>query len=205
MFYNPRPSNLRSEQMEGSSEYLARTRRLVMLRGAIFDAPTRWDVFSPVSVHDSILAFNAQDAVSPIYLLINSPGGEVGDGFMLYDLIRASQAPLITIGQNVASMATVILAAGKRRLLFPNSTIMLHLPFGGMQGDTKDLEIRTAMMGMLRDQIVRSYIECGVKKTEKQILKDIDREFWMNAKEAIDYGLADGIITPEELMRGNLS
>lgn len=190
---------LRAEQIEGPESYLARERRALFLRGTITGVQDRWDPFSPVAVHDSILAMNYDDSKKPIYLFIESSGGLVGTGFVLYDVIRMSPAPIVTVGVNVASMAAVLLAAGTRRLVYPHASVMLHLPQGGFSGDVKDLEIRTKEMGRIRDRIADAYIECGVDRTREQILKDIDREVWLNAEEAVAYGLADGIVGRAEL------
>jgi ATP-dependent Clp protease protease subunit len=105
-------------------------------------------------------------------------------------------------------MATILLAAGKERLALPHSRFMLHLPSGGFNGEVKEAELRTREMVKTLHTLVDCYIECGVTaevavgnipKIRKQILKDIDREFWIGAKEAITYGLIDRIATTDEL------
>lgn len=206
MFNRLRPRDCKTDQIleechfEGPQSYLARERRMLWLRGTIAGAPHRWDQFSPSAVHDSIIAFNWEDPHKPIYLMIDSPGGYVSDGLILYDVIRYSTAPIVTIAQSAASMATVVFAAGHRRLVYPHSRLMMHLPRGDVSGDVKQVELATQEMRRLTDIMADIYIECGVKKSKKELLKDIDREYWLGAEEAIEIGLAHAIITPEELM-----
>jgi len=203
-----RPGGIREDQVEVSQLYLAREHRILFLRGTIIAAPIRCDHFSLTVMLDDIIALNRDDPVKPITLIIDSPGGSVADGFMLYDVIKASRAPIRTIGFNCASMATIILAAGGERVLMPHSTSMLHLPSTSFEGDTKTMEIRQREVSRIKDQLVDAYMACGVTagvkavergKVRKQILKDIDREYWLSAEEAIAYGLADRLATKDDL------
>ncbi|MDR7574199.1 MAG: ATP-dependent Clp protease proteolytic subunit [Armatimonadota bacterium] len=202
MFTRIRPGGLSEDRFETATTYLGRERRMLFLRGPIMGVPARWDSFSATAVHDAVMAFNLEDSRSEIYLLIDSEGGSVWAGFALYDCLRASRAPVVTVGQNIASMATVVFAAGRRRLLTPNARVMLHLPWGTVSGDARDAEIRTGELKKIRDMILDAYQAAGVKRSRRQILRDIDREFWMGAEEAVRYGLADGIISADELMFG---
>jgi ATP-dependent Clp protease protease subunit len=190
------------KHFEGAVTHLGRERRMVWLRGPIYGAPQRWDNYSPTSAHDSILSYNWEDQTSPIYLMVDSDGGSVSDGFILYDAIRASQAPVVTVLQNAASMASVLVAAGRRRLAYPHARVMLHLPTSGMRGDFHDMETATREVRRVTDMLADAYVECGATRTREQILVDIDREYWLNAREAIDYGLIDEIVDPRELMIG---
>lgn len=199
MFQRPRPGSFREDQLETAEMYLARERRLLFLKGPIMGVPGRWDQFSTTAVHDAILAFNVEDSSRPIYLVIDSPGGEVTEGWTLYDAIRMSLAEVVTVGQACGSMAAVLLAAGRRRLVYPHATVMLHLPWGAMQGDVEVVAIRAAQLRKARDRIVDAYLECGVTSSREQVLKDMDREFWLDATEAVAYGLADAVVDPNEL------
>lgn len=190
---------LSEEQFESAEAYLARERRLLFLKGPILGIPARWDNFSVTAVHDAVVALNYEDPTKPIYIVLDSPGGSIDTGWTLYDAIRLSKAPVTTIGQSCGSMATVLLAAGKRRVVYPHATVVLHLPQGEMQGDVEEMKIRAEQLERARDRIVDAYIECGAKRTREQIVKDIDREFWLDAEETIAYGLADGVVTPDEL------
>jgi len=158
------------------------------------------------SVHmelDSTNLMLAMDSQShdPIKLIISSPGGEMDAAFLIYDILKLVESPIITLGTFCCSAAVMILAAGTKgmRYLLPHSKIMLHLPSSRFEGDTHDIEIAKKEMIGYRDKMIELYRECGVNKTRKQILLDIDREFWMNPKEAIDYGLCDAILTKEEM------
>jgi ATP-dependent Clp protease protease subunit len=199
---------LREDQFETSQVYLARERRLLFLRGSILGVPSRWDQFGPAAVHDAILAINYDDRNKtatpkrPIYLLIDSEGGSVSDGLILYDVIRASQVPVYTVALNAASMATLILASGHRRLVYPHASLMIHLPMAALKGDVKQIEVRTRELNRTKDAIVEAYRTCGVKRTSEEILQDMDRESWMSAEDAVAYGLADAIVAPDELMEG---
>lgn len=205
---------LTDENFEFAQMYLARTRRMLFLRGPILPAPFRIDSFGPSMICDDIIAMNMEDPKKPIYLMIDSAGGWINSGMVLYDHIRMSKAPIITIGSVCASMAATIFAAGKERLLLPHAHVVLHLPEAAFEKetlDTKDMEIRTKQLNALKTMIVRCLQTCGahaglVGKTEQQvhkkILKDIDREFNLTAQETIDYGLADRVATTEDLFGG---
>ena len=207
-----RETDIRDDKYEYSFNYLTRERRILFLRGVISSYPGgysgRNDPHSPTVVSDDIIALNLEDPKKPIYLIIDSPGGEVSTGMTLYDVMMLSKAPIITIAQNCASMATVILAGGDEKLIFPHGKLMLHLPSTTIQGDTKEVEIKTKEILKVKEDLVQCYIDNGVTaglvdqpaiKIKKQILKDIEREFWLNADETISYGLADRIITKEDI------
>lgn len=176
--------------MVGQIEHLRSKYRLVQI------GDINWDM-----EENNILM--ALDTISndPIILLINSSGGVLDTAFMLYDTIRCLRSPIISLGRFVASAAVIPLAVGQRRLLMPHSKVMIHLPAGTIGGDTRDMEIAHREMNKYKDQMLAIYQECGVKKTKKEILRDIDREYWMSSQEAIDYGLADAIVTPEEYQK----
>ena len=212
MFRKPLEGNPKEHMAEENFEYaqsfLARERRILFLRGTIQGIGSRSDQFSPMAIGDDIMAMNVDDPTKPIYLVIDSPGGEISTGFVLYDTIRMSVAPIITIGASCASMATFLLAAGTTRLAFPHARFMLHLPQGMMGGDPKEMKIHSKEFSRLRDDLVQSYITCGVtaglksKSPEaigRKILKDIDRIFYLDAEGAVKYGLCDRIIEAKDL------
>lgn len=193
----PRKDNLREDQMETIYEFLSQN-RVLFLNGPItgaFGQYGRSDIFSSAVVADTILALGKLSN-EPIYLVINSIGGTIDDGFVLYDTMKASLAPIYTVARNCYSMATVIFAAGEKghRYIYPNAKIMLHLPSGIMGGDSEALAIQNKEMQKVKTKLVNVLIESGVTKPPKQVLRDIDREFWLDAKEAINYGLADKIV-----------
>ena len=141
----------------------------------------------------------ALDSLShdPIKIFITSPGGELDSTFLFYDTMKMIKSPIITIGEYCASAAAIILAAGSKRYLYPHAKVMLHLPAGQMGGDAKDWDIQHRQMVQYRNRVVDILIECGVKKSREEILADMDRDYWLDPLEAISYGLADAIMTPE--------
>src|SRR5882762_7390574 len=130
-----------------------------------------------------------------IKFFINSPGGVVTSGFVIYDTMKLLKSPVSTICMGLAaSMGSILLSGGTkgRRFVYPLSEIMIHQPsLGGyIQGVSVDLEITARQTRRIKDISARILAEnCG-KKFE-QILKDFDRDYWMDAKEAIEYGIVD--------------
>ena len=225
MFRKPREGMqeeyLLDSQLEFSQAYLARTQRTLFLRGPIFDIGpgpmARSDGFSPVMICDDLKAMNHEDSKTPITLYIDSPGGDVNMGMILYDMIRLSKAPIITVAGNCASLATILMAAGDTRIMFPHARAMLHLPRGAFEGDVDTGEVRFKELQRIKTDLVECYVECGVTakltgrgggaptkaRVRKQIIKDINRsEFWMTAEECVEYGLVDRIATQDDLFGG---
>ncbi len=135
----------------------------------------------------------------PILFVINSPGGSVDSGFAIWDQIKLIQSPVITLVSGLAaSMGSVLsLVSGKgKRLATPNSRIMIHQPLigGVIRGQATDLEIQAKEMLKTRSQIVDVYVD-ATGKDRKIIEKAIDRDNWMTAEEAKQFGLLDKIVT----------
>ena len=174
-------------QMVSYKEHMTQQYRVLYLDGVISGDP------SPRHL------LGALDSLShnPIKIFITSPGGDLDSTFLLYDVMKRVQSPIITIGDYCASAAAIILAAGSKRYLSPHSKVMLHLPAGQMGGDARDWDIQHKQMEKYRNRVVDILIECGAKKSHNEILNDIDRDYWMEPGEAIIYGLADEIITQE--------
>ena len=177
------------DQLVGTQEHLARYHRVLFLGGVIT---------GDLEMHDSLLAFDSLSH-EPIKLVIASPGGDLDSTFLLYDTIRLIKSPVYTFGRYCASAACLLLAAGKRRYLSAHCKTMLHLPFGRAAGDARDWDIQHKEMAKYRERMVELLIECGVQKKRDEILLDIDRDFWLEPKEAIEYGLADEIMTQETM------
>jgi ATP-dependent Clp protease protease subunit len=165
--------------------------RIIFLRDGIDD-----DVANVVIAQMLFLA--AKDPTKDIRLYINSPGGSVTSGFAIYDTMRYVKCDVATIciGQ-AASMAAVLLTAGTagKRSALPNSRILLHQVFGGAQGQAADVKIQTAELLRMRDLLTRILSE-HTGKSAKQITKDTDRDYFMTAEQAVDYGLIDRIVLP---------
>ena len=199
-----RPGRVEDDQMRSTKEYLLDEHRVVFLDGVIRDA--RCQLCGKAGDADSanLLLALAAHSPEPIKMFITSPGGVVDTAMMIYDTMKLIDAPIITVGRYCASAAAILMAAGSERYLWPRAKMMLHLPSGVMQGDAVELAIQQEEMAKTQQSLVDALIECGVKKTPRQILKDINREKWFNPKEAIEYGLADEIVTPE-LLKGWLT
>ena len=147
-------------------------------------------------VIDRLLYLEMSDPGKEIQLIINSPGGYVTSGFAIHDTMEAISSPVTTICTGyAASMGSILLSAGEKgkRYIMPNARVMIHQPSGGAGGQASDLEIQ--MNEMLKTKQLSAEIlakNCG--KTTDQILKDFDRDFWMNAKESVEYGIVDKAI-----------
>ena len=154
---------------------------------------------SAKAVVTRLLALDTEDAGKEIMLYINSPGGSASDGMAVYDAMQAIRSPVSTICMGMAaSMGSVLLAAGEknRRFAWPHARIMIHQPLimGTVTGTSTDLDIRAKEIVRLRDEINDIYAEHTGQEIDK-IANDTDRDFFMSADEAKEYGLIDDIIT----------
>jgi ATP-dependent Clp protease protease subunit len=133
----------------------------------------------------------------PIRIFIDSPGGDADAGYAIFDMIRFVKPPVWTIGMGlVASAAAIIQLASprERRVGLPNSHYLIHQPLSGIRGVATDIEIHARELDKLREKINRLIAEETGSPFE-QVEKDTDRDFWMNAGEAVKYGLISRIIT----------
>ncbi len=144
-----------------------------------------------------LLFLASEDPDKDIHLYINSPGGSVSAGLAIYDTMQFIKPDVSTICIGMAaSMAQLLLSAGAegKRYALPNSRIMMHQPSGGTQGQSVDIEIYTKEIIRTRENLYE-IIAKHTKKTVDQIRKDADRDYYMTAKEALDYGIIDKILT----------
>ena len=141
-----------------------------------------------------LLYLESVDKTKPIQLYISSPGGYVSAGLDIHDVMRHVECPVHVVckGQ-AASMAAILLAAGDRRLIMPNAEVMIHQPLGGMQGQSVDMEIAARHIVRTRERLYRLLADYTGQPLEK-IEKDSDRDNYMTAEEALEYGLVDEII-----------
>jgi ATP-dependent Clp protease protease subunit len=160
-----------------------------------------WGPVHDKSARDIVTKFLLLDADKPgeeIKFFINSPGGVVTSGMVIYDTMQMIKSPVSTICMGLAaSMGSILLSGGKKgkRFIFPNGEVMIHQPsLGGyMQGVSADLEIQAEQTKRAKELGAKILAEnCG-KKFE-QIMKDFDRDYWMEAKKAVEYGIVDQII-----------
>lgn len=161
-----------------------------------------WGVVDDKSAKDVVSKLLLLDADKPgeeIKFYINSPGGVVTSGMVMYDTMQMIKSPVSTICMGLAaSMGSILLSGGVKgkRFIYPHGEVMIHQPsLGGyIRGVTTDLEIQAEQTKKVKDIGARILAEnCG--KTVEQIMKDFDRDKWMDAKEAIEYGIADKLIT----------
>jgi len=144
-----------------------------------------------------LLFLEGEDSEKEISMYISSPGGIVSSGLAVYDTMQFIKPPVATFCMGMAaSMAALLLAAGApgRRNILPHARVMIHQPMGGTQGQASDIEIQAREILKLRESMNRIMAEHTGQTLEK-IALDTDRNFWMDASEAVDYGIVDNILT----------
>ena len=162
-------------------------------------------IFLGTSINDDVanmiiaqmLFLDADNPGRDIYLYLNSPGGNVSSGMAIYDTMQFLRSPVNTICMGMAaSMGSFLLAAGKagKRSALPHSRIMIHQPSGGAQGTAADIEIQAKEILYLRAQMNGLYAKHTGRPLE-QIERDMERDFFMSAEEAVKYGIIDSVIT----------
>lgn len=149
-----------------------------------------------------LLYLAREDPTKPIRMYINSPGGMVYSGMAIYDTMRQVECPISTVAVGfTASFGTVLLTAGTTgmRYALPHATIHMHQPLGGAQGQASDIAIQAQEIIRLRSTI-NQILSRHTGRTIKQIEEDTDRDIYMTAEQAKNYGLVDEVLTrPEEI------
>ena len=166
--------------------------RIIMLGSQIDDNVAN-------SIVSQLLFLQAQDSEKDIYLYINSPGGSVTAGFAIYDTIQHIKPDVQTVCIGMAaSMGSFLLAAGAKgkRFALPNAEVMIHQPLGGAQGQATEIEIAANHILKTREKLNRILSERTGQSIEK-IQKDTDRDNFLTAEEAKEYGLIDEVMVPE--------
>lgn len=176
--------------MKKMEKYFFQT-RAIYLWGAVEDKTAR-------EVTTKMLLLDADKPGEEIKFYINSPGGVVTSGMVIYDTMRMLKSPVSTICMGLAaSMGSILLSGGVkgRRFIYPHGEVMIHQPSlgGHIQGVSIDLEITAKQTRRVKEIGARILAEnCG-KKVD-QIMKDFDRDYWMDAKESIEYGIVDQLV-----------
>jgi len=160
-----------------------------------------WGVVDDKSARDIVTKLLLLEADKPgkeIKFYINSPGGVVTSGMVIYDTMKLISSPVSTICMGLAaSMGSILLSAGEKgkRTIFPHGEVMIHQPsLGGyFQGTSADLEIQAVQTQKTKEMGAKILAE-NCNKSFEQIMKDFDRDYWMDAKEAVEYGICDSIL-----------
>ena len=164
--------------------------RKIFLWGAVDDKSAK-------DITNRLMYLEAIDPGKEITFYINSPGGMVTSGMVIYDTMQMISSPVSTVCMGMAaSMGSILLSGGKKgkRFIFPNGEVMIHQPSGGGQGTSADLEIMAEQILKTKElgaQILAK--NCG--QSFEKVMKDFDRDYWMHAKESIEYGIVDAILT----------
>ncbi|MGJ0336081.1 ClpP family protease [Aliarcobacter cryaerophilus] len=172
-----------------------------MLEDRVIMLMTPVNNISMTSVISQLLYLNVKDPSSPIHLYISSPGGSVLDGYGIIDTMNLIEAPVYTYTIGLAaSMGALIFLNGDKRYMLPHSELMLHQPLGGVSGQASDIEITAnRIIKMKKDinEMIATRCNLDIEKVEKFI----DRDRYFNATEALEYGLADEIISKIEVKK----
>lgn len=168
--------------------------RKVFLWGVVEDKSAK-------DIADRLMYLEAIDPGKEITFYINSPGGVVTSGMVIYDVMQMISSPVSTVCMGMAaSMGSILLSGGEkgRRFIFPHGEVMIHQPSGGGRGTSADLEIMAVQMLKTKQLGARILAEnCG--QTYEKVMKDFDRDYWMNAQESITYGIVDKLVDKLDL------
>ena len=164
--------------------------RIIMLSGEVNDAVA-------ASIVAQLLFLEAEDPDKDIFLYINSPGGVITSGMSMFDTMNYIKPDVCTIciGQ-AASMGAFLLSSGAKgkRYALPHARVMIHQPLGGAQGQATDIQIQAKEIQRMKDEL-NSILASQTGQPLEKIEKDTERDFFMSAKEAVEYGLIDKVLT----------
>ncbi|MGT2750753.1 ATP-dependent Clp protease proteolytic subunit ClpP [Streptococcus caviae] len=170
--------------------------RIIMLTGPVEDNMAN-------SIIAQLLFLDAQDNTKDIYLYINTPGGSVSAGLAIVDTMNFIKSDVQTIVMGIAaSMGTIIASSGTKgkRFMLPNAEYLIHQPMGGTGGGTQQTDMAIAAEQLLKTRKkLEKILSDNSGKTVKQIHKDAERDYWMDAKETLKYGFIDEIMENNEL------
>jgi ATP-dependent Clp protease protease subunit len=191
-FDNDDDDDKKKETQGSESDRL--TNKLIDARALILAEEVSDKLYRHVAMMLTIL--ERKDPKAPITIYINSPGGSADSGFAIYDLFRFSPCPIITVANGVVASAAVLIYLGtpkERRVSLPNARFLLHQPSTAMRGQATDIDITAREILKLRSRYNQIVQETTGKPLEK-VTKDSDRDFWLTANEAADYGLVGRVI-----------
>ena len=169
--------------------------RLMMDR--IIFLGTQVDDYSANVIQAQLLFLDSSDPGKDVSIYINSPGGSVYAGLGIYDTMQYISSDVATICTGMAaSMAAVLLVAGEKgkRFALPHSRVMIHQPMGGAQGQASDIEITAREIQKLKKELYTIIADHSGQPFEK-VERDSDRDYWMTAREALEYGMIDNVLT----------
>lgn len=164
--------------------------RMIFLWGAVEDSNAR-------IITEQLCFLSAKDQGAPIHFYINSPGGMVTAGNAIHDMMQSIPSPVYTycIG-HAASMGAILLSAGAKghRYIYPTAEVMIHQPsMGGFRGRMWEIEVHARQIARAKDTAAR-ILATNCNKTVDRIREDFDKDYWMNAEEALAYGIVDKVI-----------
>jgi ATP-dependent Clp protease protease subunit len=180
---------------EGGDKHSRLFDRLMETRTVLISEPVSADLSQEILPR--LLLLEAQDPEKPVKVLINSPGGAVDDGFAIYDMMRFIRCPVTSVCIGLAaSAATIILLGGDKgsRVCLPNTRILLHQPSQAMRGVASDIEISANEILRIRERLNRLISEETGQPIDR-VAKDLNRDYWLTAEQAVEYGLLDRIVT----------
>lgn len=191
--YNYYPPTVIEQTPRGERAYDIWSRllkdRIIFLGSAINDQVAN-------SILAQLLFLESEDPEKDIIMYINSPGGEVNAGLAIYDCMQYVRCHVSTVCVGIcASMGAILLAAGQngKRYILPHSRVMLHQPHGGVRGQTTDIEISAREMLKIKD-MNNNILSKHTGQPLEKIQRDLERDFYMGAKESIDYGVVDKVV-----------
>ena len=179
------------EKMMGSMMFDKKfiEQRKIFLWGAVDDKSAK-------DITNRLLYLEAMDPGKEIKFYINSPGGIITSGMVIYDTMQMITSPVSTICMGMAaSMGSILLSGGKKgkRFIYPHGEVMIHQPSGGGQGTSADLEIM-AIQILKAKQLGAKILADNCGQSYEKVMEDFDRDYWMDAKESIAYGIVDKIM-----------
>ncbi|MBI2760088.1 MAG: ATP-dependent Clp protease proteolytic subunit [Chloroflexi bacterium] len=153
-----------------------------------------------------LLFLNSDDPDRDIQIYINSPGGEVAAGMIMYDVMQYVKPDVVTVCLNASSMAAVLLAAGTKgkRFILPHGKVMIHQGSGGFHGNTPDVRIQVREMDDAINTLIQLIADHSGQPYDR-VQRDSERDYFMKAKDAVEYGIVDDVLQPQKALMATAS